>query len=90
MCKIAFEPDSTEGMEVLLLKDYCVESIGIVDEILEMFQSQKRGEGGMLKGFEKFVESVGPEMNNNHSKIVRRLIHVWLSCTACTQVVHHV
>ena len=72
-CKITkgFKPASTEGTEVLLLKDSSVESIGIVDEILEMFESQKGGEGCVLKGFMGFVESVGPETNNNHHKIVR-------------------
>ena len=66
-CKIAkgFEPAGTERTEVLLLKDSGIESIGVVDEILEMFESQKGGKGGASQGFEKFVKSVGPETNNN-------------------------
>ena len=57
MCKItkSFEPASTEGMEVWLLKDSGVESIHIVDEILKMFKSQKGGKGGVSQGFEKFL-----------------------------------
>lgn len=41
MCKIAkgFEPSSTEGAEGLFLKDPGVESISIVDKVLEMFGS---------------------------------------------------